>query len=364
MSPVRPFAPEDIPQAADLNWNFLRHQAGPSPPVLRSYFEKLFFHNPWFDKSLPSLVFEDDKGKIIGFLGVIPRPMSVRGERLRAAFGSNLVVHPDSRSTLAGLHLVKAYLAGAQDISLSDSANELTAKVQKGLGATTLLLESLHWSRPLRPSLYALDAMSRLSKNRITTTLRSLGKPLCVLADSVVTKLDLSHFRQNAPRLAGEKLSVGALLECYSEFSRRYSLRPEYDFNSLKWLLEFMDQMKAYGEVQRTLLRNERNEIVGWYVYYLKRGGVGEVVQIGGAKQSTAEILRHLFFDAWKRGAIGLHGRLEAQLLEDLSGMGCFFYRRGGWMQVHSRRPELPQLIQNGDAFLTRLDGEWCLTSN
>ncbi len=364
MSPVRPFLRGDIPQAADLNWNCLRHHEGPSPPALRSYFEKLFFCNPWFDESLPSLVFEDDKEKLVGFLGVIPRPMSVRGEPLRAAFGSNLVVHPESRSTLAGLHLVKAYLAGAQDISLSDSANELTAKVQKGLGASTLLLESIHWSRPLRPCLYSLDAMSRLSKNKLTAVLKSLSKPLGMIVDNVVTKNNSSPFHQFTPRLRSEDLSVESLLRCYSDFLCRYALRPEYDLESLGWLLDFMDQMKAYGELQRTVLRNERNEIVGWYIYYLKRGGVGEVVQIGGAKQSTADILRHLFFDAWKRGAIGLHGRLDAQLLEDLSGVGCFFYRRGGWMQAHSRRPELLQFIQGGEAFLTRLDGEWCLTSN
>jgi len=364
MSPVRAFVPDDIPQAADLNWNVLRHGKGPAPPALRSYFERLYFHNPLVDESLPSLVFEDATRKIVGFLGVIPRPMSVRGEPLRAAFGSNLVVHPDSRSTLAGLHLVKTYLAGKQDISLSDSANELTAKVQKGLGAVTLLLDSIHWSRPLRPSLYALDAICRLSKNKLTAALKSLAKPFGMLADNVVTKISSSPFHQDVPRLKGENLRVDTLLSCYSDFSGRYALRPEYDLGSLKWLLDFMDQMKAYGEVQRTLLRNDGNEIVGWYIYYLKRGRVGEVVQIGGAKPFTADILHHLFFDAWKQGAIGLHGRLEAQWVEELSSAGCFFYRRGGWMQAHSRRPELLRLIQDGDAFLTRLDGEWCLTSN
>jgi hypothetical protein len=364
MSPVRPFVPDDIPQAADLNWNVLRHGKGPSPPALRSYFERLYFHNPWVDKSLPSLVFEDATRKIVGFLGVVPRPMSVRGERLRAAFGSNLVVHPDSRSTLAGLHLVKTYLAGEQDISLSDSANELTAKVQKGLGATTLLLDSIHWSRPLRPSLYVLDAICRVSKNKLATALKSLAKPFGTLADNIITKISSSPFYQDVPRLRGELLRVDTLLSCYSDFSGKYALRPEYDHGSLKWLLDFMDQLKAYGEVQRSLLRNDKNEIVGWYIYYLKPGGVGEVVQIGGAKQFTTDILHHLFFDAWKQGAIGLHGRLEARLVEELSSVGCFFYRRGGWMQAHSHRPELLRIIQDGDAFLTRLDGEWCLTSN
>jgi hypothetical protein len=122
-----------------------------------------------------------------------------------------------------------------------------------------------------------------------------------------------------------------------------------------------MGRIKAYGNLRKVVLRNERQKIVGWYIYCIRGSGVGEVVQIGAAKQSTREILDHLFYDAWKHGAIALHGRLDSRLLEELSGKGCFFYRRGGWMQAHSRRPELLQLIHNGDAFLTRLDGEWCL---
>jgi hypothetical protein len=45
----------------------------------------------------------------------------------------------------------------------------------------------------------------------------------------------------------------------------------------------------------------------------------------------------------------------------DLSDKNCFFTCRGGWMAAHSRKPELLELLNRGDAFLSRLDGEWCL---
>jgi len=360
LSAVRPFAEDDVPQVADLNWRVLHDGEGPSPPALRSYFQELFLHNPWFDKALPSLVYED-KGKIVGFLGVVPRRMSVRGEPIRVAYGSNFVVDPNSRSTLAGLHLVRALLSGEQDLSMSDSANDLSRKVQRALGLSTVLLDSIHWSRPLRPTLYALFAMSRSKKSTLSICLRSAAKPFCSAVDSMAARISSSPFRQTVPRLSGEELDVETLLECVSEFSRGYSLRPEYDVSSLSWLLSFMDRMKAYGGLRKVILRDERKTIVGWYIYCIRGSGIGEVVQIGAAQQSATEILDHLFNDAWKHGAIALHGRLDSRLIEELSEKGCFFYRRGGWMQVHSRRPELLQLIRNGDAFLTRLDGEWCL---
>ncbi len=362
MSPVREFVEGDIPQAADLNWSVLRHGKGPAPPALRSYFNKLFLQNPWFDRSLPSLVFEDDGKKIIGFLGVVPRNMALRGAPIRVTFGSNLVVHPKSRSTLAGLHLVKAYLEGKQDLSLTDSANELTARVQKGLGATTLLLESMHWARPLRPSHYVLDAFARLKKGKLSAALKYLGKPFCAIVDGAGVKIFSNDFHSGTSRLKGEVLSVETHLECLSVFTGKFALRPLYDLRSLSWLLDFMDEMQMFGRVRRLVLRNDQNEIVGWYIYYIKPGRVGEVVQIAGEKQYHRDILDHLFRDAWQRGAIGLHGRVDAQWLEDLSDKGCFFYRRGGWVQAHSRKPELVQLLQMGDAFLTRLDGEWCLS--
>jgi hypothetical protein len=362
MCPVREFAEDDITEVADLNWNVLRHGHGPSSPALKDYFQKLFLHNPWFDKRFPSLVFEDKGGKIIGFLGVIPRPMSARGKSIFATFGSNFVVHPEGRSTLAGLHLVKTYLEGKQDLSISDSANDLTAQVQKGLGATTLPLESMHWSRPLRASQYALDAFSRLRRDRFSKLLKGTAKPFCMLIDGVGASAVSNGHLDSGSSLKAEPLTVETLLQCLAKFPSRFSLRPSYDLASLRWLLDFMDEMKAFGTVHRSAVFDEKKDLIGWYIYSLRSSEVGEVVQIGAAPRHRKDVLNHLFQNARHRGAIGLHGRLDAEWLQDLSESGCFFYRRGGWMQAHSRNPELIQLLKLGDSYLTRLDGEWCLS--
>jgi hypothetical protein len=362
MSQIREFVESDIPQAADLNWRVLRKGKGPSPPALRDFFRKLFFENPWFDKSLPSLVYEGENKQVVGFLGVVPRIMSFRGEPIRAAFGSNLAVYPENRASLAGFHLVKAYLEGKQDLSLTDTANNVTANIQKELGAATLGLETIHWARPLRPTQYALEFLAHRKERRASNTAKFLAKPLSFITDKIGAAIFDDQFRNNSHDLKGEDLDAEELLGNLSQLGSEYSLRPTYDQSTLVWLLNFMDEMKAFGELRRRTLRNNHNKIVGWYIYYLKPGAIGEVVQVGSKRHFGKEVYNHLFQDAWRHGAIGLHGRVEARWLRDLFETGCVFYRGGRWMQAYSRRPELIGLLQSNDTLLTRLDGEWCLS--
>jgi hypothetical protein len=158
-----------------------------------------------------------------------------------------------------------------------------------------------------------------------------------------------------------EEPDVDTLLACLSDSWSAYSLRPEYDRNSLSWLLDFMGQMNARGDLRKVVLRNKEGKIIGWYIYYLTEGGVGEVVQVGAAMNSSINaVLDHLSYDAWIHGAIALHGRLEPQLAQELAQNRSLLYL-GNLLLVHSREPELVRLIQSGGAFLTRLDGEWCL---
>jgi hypothetical protein len=126
------------------------------------------------------------------------------------------------------------------------------------------------------------------------------------------------------------------------------------------WLLDFMSRMNAYGSLRKMLLRNRENKIIGWYLYYLRQGGVGEVVQVGASPSSVNTVLDHLSHDAWAHGAIALHGRLDPYLSQESLGKYCFYFL-GNRLLVHSRDLELVRHIQSGGAYLTRLDGEWCL---
>lgn len=358
---VRPFVEADIPQVVDLYWRFMRQHEGSAPADLCPLFRQLYFENPWADSAYPSLVYEGKPGDVIGFLGIIPRKMSMCGQPVRVAFGGNFIVQPGSRSHLAAPRILGTYLGGKYDAWQTDSANDISRKLLERLGFRTIPALNLHWIRPLRPSHYAVFALTRGSTPATASFVRLISKPFCSLADSLASRLAVSPFHQRQPRLRGSELDVESLLQCLTEFRDGYSFWAEYDVNSLKWLLNFMDRGTARGRLRKVAVRDETGKIVGWYIYYVKPGSVGEVVQVGGDKKFTKDILHHFFHDAWQQGVIGLHGVLDRRRMADFSDMGCLFTCRGGWNVAFSRNPELLDVLERGDAFLTRLDGEWCL---
>lgn len=360
MGRVRPFELDDIPQVANLSWSFLYGRDGSAPLELQAYLHQLFFLSPW-SGTLPSLIYQDDQGAVVGFLGVVTRQMSLEATSLRVAFGSNFVVHPNSRSTPAGLQLVRSFFSGSQDLSLSDTANQASQTIWAGFGGSAAVMYGMHWSRPLRPSLYVLHAMSRFGKGALPTALARGSKPICKVIDSLVAWMSPVPFCQPPLSTTAEELGVDTLLTCMNASASGYSLRPDYDTHSLGWLLDFMGQMKAYGNLRRVALRDETGKVVGCYVYYVKKDGIAEVVYADAPGRSISRTLDHLFYDASTRGAIALHGRLEARFAQQLTNKFCFFYNASGSLLVHSRRADLTQLFQSGHVFFTRLDGEWCL---
>src|SRR5262245_40265196 len=187
MNSVRPFTKNDIPQVVKLFQKvfFNNGQTAPSSSKLDAYFEEMFFHTPWTERwiergterggekgteegaeeELPSLVYETGDGAIIGFIGIIPRRMLLHGRPIRAAASMHFMVEPGSRSTLAGIRLLKTFFSGPQDLSLTDSGGAVGRKIWEGLGGDTALAYSINWTRLLRPSRYVLNILAR--KNRL-----------------------------------------------------------------------------------------------------------------------------------------------------------------------------------------------------
>jgi hypothetical protein len=100
-----------------------------------SNFQKLYFTNPWVN----SLVYEGKNGRIVGFLGVVVRKMSVFGQPTRVAFGGSCVVDPEARSNLAGCACWEPDMAGDQDLTQTDSANNAFRSLLERLGFRTIV---------------------------------------------------------------------------------------------------------------------------------------------------------------------------------------------------------------------------------
>lgn len=338
----------------------LRHK-GPAPLEHEASFRELYFANPWIDGTNANLVYEGKGGRIVGFLGVIRRKMSLCGKPIRVAFGGNFVVDPEARSSLAGLRLLGKYMAGNQELSMTDSANDMSRTLLERVGFRTLVLPSIHWVRPLRPARLAVYAASRAVSPAVAAALKPLSTPFSALADSLALRFPASPFRLTEPPLQAADLDTETLLRSLMEFRKDYSLWSEYDSGSLEWLLSFIQRRTSRGALRKLVLRNDTQEMVGWYIYYAKPGGVGEVVQIGASPRSLKHVLDHLFRDAWSQGVIGLHGVIQNRMMPEFSDKNCFFTCHGGWTVAHSHKTELLELLDRGGAFLSRLDSEWCL---
>lgn len=357
MGYVRALCQDDVPKVANLFMKVFKHRNTPAPISLIFYFNEIFFKNPWYDESLPSLVYEANNGGIVGFLGVIPRRMSLNGRSIQVAVGNHFMVDPQYRSTLAGLQLLKKLFSGPQNLSMTDGANDFARRVWEGCGGVTSLLYSIQWRRPLRPSRYVISLLRK--EKRLPNIFEFLSRPMSCVLDVISANARRSPFQQLASQFSEEELTEVTLRDCLSEFSGKQLLLPDYDDRSLKWLFTMLSEKKTHGTLRKVLIRNTRQERVGWYLYYVNPGCKGEVIQIGTRGDLVREVLAHLFYDAWRHGAIALHGRMDPKLIQHLSDYYCIFKRSGPWMLVHSNEPEVLQTILRGDAFLTRLEGEW-----
>jgi len=358
---VRPVVESDIPQVADLYWSYMRRRKGSAPPGLQPFLQELYFKNPFHDSAVPSLVYEDSGGKVVGFLGGIARPMSVCGQSILVAFGGNLVVHPEARSGVAAPRLLNTFLECKHDLVMTDSANDITRRILERLKFRTIPAMNIHWVRPVRPVHMGVYAMSRAFGSTISAGITLAAKPFCSLADSLAGRLSGNPFRQTKSPLRGSELDLETLLQCQTEFRNGYSLWPEYDLHSLEWLVGFMERRHVRGILRKVAVRDGSQKIVGWYIYYVKPGAMAEVVQIGGEHEATKDVLEHLFYDAWEQGAVALHGVVDIRRMAEFSDKGCLFTCRGGWTIARSDKPEVLEVLERGDAFLSRLDGEWAL---
>jgi hypothetical protein len=325
----------------------------------RRYFSEVFLGEASGEDELRSLVHEEERGAITGFLGVVPRRLCMNGRRVGAALCTQFVVHPDSRPKLAAVKLLKAFLEGPQDLSIADEANAVTRKLWEALGGTTALVYSLHWTRPLRACRFAL---SRLAQRPALRPLANAAIPVAAAVDALAARLDQSPLRQSAPpRLSGESVTAADYLAHLPRFIRGSLLRPDPQDPALASALSRLGRSDAEGPLRTVLLRDDQGKPRGAYLYAPGAGGVGEVIQIAADSTALADVVQHLFHDAWRRGMLALCGRLEPRLVQTLSDQAALFHRRGPWTLIHARRPEIVPVFEQGGAFFSRLEGELCL---
>jgi hypothetical protein len=358
MATIRVLGEDDVPAAAALFARVYPQHRWHSQAACESYFREMLFDNPWRDPELPSWVAEQDE-RIIGMQAVMPRPMRFQGRPLRVAVSCQFMVDPDKRRSLVALQLMKAYLSGPQDLSLADGASDQSRLLWIGLGGTAPLLYGLHWTRPLRPARYALSLLQEHAV--LPAALAFAARPVCALADALAVRLRQNRFCREPADVVEETLDPATMLSHLPDVMDGSALQPVYDARSLAWLLDQTGRKMRHGTLRaRAVLKSDR-KLIGWYLYYLQPNAVSEVVQLAALDGSFDQVLQRLFADAWGHGATAVCGRLDPRHAQELSTRHSWFRREGPWTLVHSRHADLMAAIHRGDAFLSRLEGEWWL---
>jgi hypothetical protein len=358
MNSIRPLEKEDLPDIVEkLQHIFLRN--APSrrnlpPDKLAGHFENILFNNPWYDPEITSLVSRGKDGRINGFLGVVPRPMRLSGQTIRAAV---IFYHADSESSIsmAGVQLLKTFLSGPQDLSLTDAASDVGRRVWVAVGGTQLPLYSLQWECIFRPARVAVEALSR---RRMLAPFESALSPVANLADSVTARFFSGNFPPAGDSYIEEDLDTKTLIESLPLFYPAEALHPVYHEHSLQWILDQADQFRSHGDLKKVMIRNAKREVIGWYLYYVKPGRRCPVLHIAAKQGAMGVTLNHLFNHARRHGVTALFGWINPKYIQDIANQHCFF-RVGAWTVIHSHNEELVRLFQRGEAAVSRLDGEW-----
>lgn len=351
---IRPLKRADLAGVASLFEHVFRSGSRVPAPDLASYFERTLLDYPGRDEAIPPLVYENDRREPVGFLGVHVRHLRCNGQRIRLACAGPLVTEPEAGTGPVGSLLVSRFFRGPQDLSISDGANAAARRLARFAGAQTAYLGSINWTRPLRPAALVNDSVVRRRRPRVAAALGGL----CSITDAAALGLAGNKLRPDAPGTVAERLTPAAMVEHLPAVTRGLRCFPDYDEAFLEWALRELEQVSARGRLVRSLVRDSKGRVLGWYLYYLSAGGVCPVVQVAATRRATGAVLDHLFHHAYANGGGAVRGRAEPHLLEELSERHCLLHYYGGSI-IHARDPAVLAAAVSTESLLTYLEGEW-----
>ncbi|MBP2234251.1 hypothetical protein J2Z31_000741 [Sinorhizobium kostiense] len=360
MSDIRPLAAQDIPAIATLFQKVFRHSDAAPPPPLTEYLRHHYLEAPGCDPQITPLVHVNDAGRISGFVGVNVLPMSYEGRRLRAAICGSLMVEDRESDPLAGARLLKAFLAGPQDLSFSETASEVSMQMWTRLRGIVLPQYSLDWVRVVRPASFALDLVAR--RLRPARVLAPLARAFDGRHRGKMNRGELRW--SGVPAEAGtpgalQVTDIGreSFAELFQLLIRQFALQPAWADGQFEHILREAVEKPVYGEPVLAAIKTRTGAPVGAFFYHVRPGGIAHVLQILALPGQAGPVLDCLIDHAAARGAAGVRGRTQPALLEAMMGRRIGFVHAASTV-VHSRDEQLLAAFRRSQAFLNGLAGE------
>jgi hypothetical protein len=347
MAEIRPLERPDLPAVAGLVAARL-----PDWSQDESFLAATLLDQRGGDAELPSLVAVDADGSILGFIGGQVRRLRLDDRVLRGVCSSHLVVVEDGRAGPAGALLLRRMLSGSQDLTWTDTASETAAKMWRAFDGEVDFVRSFDWMLVLRPARWVRALLTARLRR---TSLRALSPARTIPLQVAGRRFAPDLFPKLPEAVRGDDATAGKIVENLDELTRDLRLRVDYDEEYLDQLFALIE-VTSGGLVCRLVSRDA--VAIGWYAYLCRPGGASRVLHICGPDAEIDAVLAELVQHARGRGTAVLTGRFEPHLRRALE-------RRGGVMglargpMLHSREPEVRDLLATDSSLLTDLDGEW-----
>jgi hypothetical protein len=351
VSAVRACEATDIESVAGLFVRVFRRTEAPAPPSLRAYMNDLYLDNPWVDPDRPSLVAVDRHDRIVGFLGVVPMPLRLRGRKLAGAIGGNFMVDARFADPLVAVRMLKRFFAAGQDLALTDTANPTAIRFWERLDGRVAHFQSMRWVLAVRPAALGLA----LADGEHRGPLLRAAAPVARLADRVVAR------RVRPPRSDVElrDASVATAFAVLDELVDDRDLRFAGSLNEFEWLVEMMRRRTRFGPLRMLTMHAGSSSPYGVVMYYPNRRDVAQLAIAAAAPNHLGSLVGALRRDAYDQGSVGIMGHADARLAMELRHLACAYIYRNDFTVLHARDESLLAPLLSGDVAMTRLTGEW-----
>lgn len=360
MSEIRPLQPDDVEAVATLFQTIFRDPSAVAPASLAAYLRRLYFEMPGCDPEITPLVHIDAGGEITGFIGVNALRMRHGDRVLRAAICGSLMVRNHEADPMAGARLMRAFLAGPQELSLSETASEVSARMWAGLRGIALSQYSLDWIRFIRPAAFAVElATSRIRAARL---LAPLARGLDHFA---VDRVKSGELRWTAvpkgqvvhDNISAVEIDASAFAALVEPLTAQFALRPDWAAGQLEAILADAALKPDFGELIFVRIDAKGGRPIGAVAYYLMPGRVAQVLQVLARPGQAGTVIDCLIGEAARRGAVALRGRTQPALLEAMLGRRISFTHVASTV-AHSRDAELMRACRDGELFFNGVAGE------
>ncbi|MEZ5786960.1 MAG: hypothetical protein R3D62_10965 [Xanthobacteraceae bacterium] len=352
LSSIRPCEPADLSRVAALFEKTFRRGNRSDTAALTTYLHSLLFEQPGHDADITSQVSIAGNGELIGFICILPVRMSLGERSVRAALAGSLMVDEPQKYPLAGAGLLRSFIKGPQELSFSETSNEISLRMWEALKGSIAPLFSLEWIRLLRPAGAALaflrDAMPAAG------VLRPLASPADYLLRTVTGPAALNRVDAAIEDVAADDPALSSLI---IRLAGQYRLAPQWSPEYLRWLFSLAGEKERYGPLICKIARDRRGREAGCFLYYARPGGVAFVLQLLAEAREAGQVVDALLADAHARGCVALRGRLQPELIGPLQLRNCFFVNRSS-LTYKTKDADILAAIRNGDALLTGLSGE------